>query len=348
MAQIQSENQLLKSGQVATTASLSFPATSKDSAGVLIGGGEANHHSSFKDEAIGEQGGQGQRQDSIKPNKDKVDVKLEDCEDSKAHSKTLAATAAAASPDADAAASHQRSNGHSAATAAHEEGLDKDACSNVDKEMAAAAAAAQEESIFTLTVKDSERQELEGGFENVEDDLENAVEGGSTEATKQKDNDGKPNGVGVVGGGGGKNKYQHDNNPFNNNGTSAKRPYSPADEEDSSNVASAEKMNGSDSPPAPVASTRASSRSSNNVAASPAKRARGASGGGSRSSRARRVSVDEHEDVDSDGGDGGGSMPAVKGRSPRAASRPGVGSRGTRANAAVTKAEGQENGMDCD
>ena len=189
-----------------------------------------------------------------------------------------------------------------------------------------------EENEFTLTVKDSERQEFEDGFGERDDEGMEEEEDGADNAKRT---------AGAKGGranSSGRNKQQqHDGNHYNNNGAAAvKRPYSPGGGEEEKNSKGA-KTNGSD------VSTHRSSRS-NNAASSPAKKPRGASGGSR--SRGRRVSVDDGED-DHEAAEDHAVAPPSKGRSPRAGSRVGGATRATRGSA-VTNGDAVENGMDCD
>jgi len=301
MAQLQTENELLKSGEAASVAPKDY------------GGNHSNVN--IKEEAVLTSSSTSKDpQDSSKivqevPEREEFDSTIETT------TKTLAPASTVEG------GSQQPSNGHAEHAASNDEDEEhssiREQATDVDGK---GPVSAQEETLFTLTVKDSEREELEEGFGDA-----------------AEENEGSKQTVGIDGGktnGGSKDKYQHDNNLFNNNGTAAKRPFSPSDEEKSSKT---EKINGNDS-------TRSSRSNNAATTSSPAKRARGASGG-SRSSRARRVSVDDGED---DAGDDRASPVAAKGRSPRAGSRVGAGTRGTRGNTLANGDAAIENGMDCD
>ena len=182
--------------------------------------------------------------------------------------------------------------------------------------------------LFTLTVKESERQEFEDGFGDHEEEEREAEDENNAEKRTSGGKNGRRNS-------GGRNKEAPDGHHHNNNGAaSVKRPHSPEEEEKGSKGA---KSNGND-----VSASHRSSRS-NNVVSSPAKRARG--GSGSRS-RGRRMSVDDAEDDHDAAADF--AAPSPKGRSPRAGARTGSGTRATRGNAVVNGDSNAENGMDCD
>lgn len=321
MVQLQTENQLLKTGEAA--------ASSKDY-GSSSGNGHHSNGDNIKEEAVLSSSSSSSSckgaQDSSKSAAQDASAEMEREESDSTQKETTSKTLAPA-PPVD-GGSQQPSNGHANHEASNDDDDDssnRDLAPDVDSK--GPTSTAQEETLFTLTVKDSERQELEEGFGDAAE--ENDVEAEGTKQIAGKD--------GKSIGGGSKNKYQHDNHLFNNNGSTAKRPFSPADEE--KNSKGVEKLNGSDS------STRSSR--SNNATSSPAKKARGASGG-SRSSRARRVSVDDADDDMDAADDRAGPLPASKGRSPRAGSRAGAGTRGTKGNALANGDAAIENGMDCD
>ena len=320
MAQLQTENELFKSGGEATLKDSSCINNIHHSKDDIIE--EANALRGTVDDPFESEGGQDAATLDIER------VAAESANEQEMTSKTSVESTLIETPG-----SHPRSNGHGENEASTDvEDVDVESSSKRDDTQEIddkGPPQAPEETLFTLTVKDSERQELEDGFGDAAEMREEIDEEGAKETLLKES---KSGGVG-------KNKFQHDNNLFNNNGSTAKRPYSPADEEKTG--AKADKLNGSDS----TTSGGRSSRSNNSAAAaSPAKRARGASGGGSRSSRARRVSVEDAED-DTDAEDR--VLPAVKGRSPRAGSRAGAGTRGTRGSA-VANGDAIENGMDCD